>query len=410
MKPVVRVFAFLLLAAGLAAQLPSAWQAWRFSAPIAVPAAPGGRLVSVAVPAAVTLRARREWTDLRVIDAQGGEVPFVLLARTGGRAASRFPAKLLEPSGVKGAYRQVVADVGDGAAVHNSVKLRFEAQKNLLSWVEVAVSSDLKDWRVVRDRAPIYVLRESGMGENTEVTYPDSASRYLRVRVLDGSETYLITAVEVGTETVTEAERVSAGLDLRASTDRQGNSVWTSDGDASAWPLSRVEFSAPPALFYRHVTIERSDTGEQWQRVADGDVLRAPDGARERAWLGVDFPETYARRWRVIVLNRSDAAVAGLQPALLTAVRRVVLKAEPGEAYRLLYGNPRGRASRYDMAELTDRRQLEAAESVTLGAGAENAAWVDPSPWTERHDTALWGALVIAVIVLGAVAVRTLRG
>ena len=161
--------------------------------------------------------------------------------------------------------------------------------------------------------------------------------------------------------------------------------------------------------FNRPVLIERSDTAGQWQVVAGGTILRAPDGAADRAWLTVDFPESAARNWRVTVDNRNDAPIAGLRPTLLTAVRRVVLKQEPGAAYRLVYGNPRGRPAHYDMAQLADRKALDAAEPATLGPEEINRSWVDPSPWTEKHDTALWVALVVAVGVLGAVAVRTLR-
>jgi hypothetical protein len=407
MKAMARVAVWLACAAALVAQEPDRWQSWRYRAPVVAP--PGVGLIGVAVPAGVTSRARRGWGDLRVIDQSGREVPFVLIARTGETSVTRASARLLEPSQVAGAYRQVLADTGERGAVHNSLRLHLEATRNLMSWVEVAVGTDLKRWRVVEARAPIYVLREAGLGENTDVRYPDSASRYLRVRVLDGSDTYRITGVDVGLESAAVAERVPVVADLAPTTDRAGNSVWTSSADTSAWPISRVEFEAPPAMFYRHVTVEYGDVGDAWQRAGEGDVLRAPDGTQERAWLAVDVPETWARRWRITVDNRSDAPLDGLQPALLTAVRRVVFRQDPGEAYRLAYGNPRARPPQYDLARVIDRDRLEAAATATLGPEEENAAWIDPSPWTERYDAVLWVALIAAVIVLGAAAVRTLR-
>jgi hypothetical protein len=404
----VRCLILLAFTANLAARLPEAWWHWRYSAPIETAPASSGRLVSVPVPASVTTRARREWTDLRVIDSRGGEVPFVLHARLGGKSFNRRLVPLLEPSAVEGSYQQAVADTGQGGAVHNSIKLRFETNQNLLSWVEIAVSGDLQDWRVVRARAPIYVLRAEGMGENTDVSYPDSASRYVRIRILDGSGKYRLRSAELGYQTDAIAERVPSGIALAASTNRSGQSVWTSDADASALPVSRVEFNTAQTSFYRSATVE-SDDGERWRLVTGGDILRQPDGAGERAWLTIDFPEEHARRWRITVNNRNDAPVADLRPILLTAPRRIVLRQDSGESYRLLYGNPRAQAPRYDMAHLTDAKMLEMAEPATLGAEDVNPAWVDPSPWTERHDAVLWVALVAAVVILGAVAVRTLR-
>jgi hypothetical protein len=399
----------LAFTANLAAQLPEAWRHWRYSARIGTAPTSIGRLVSVPVPARVTTRARRDWIDLRVIDSRGGEVPFMLHARLGGKSFNRRQVPLLEPSAVEGRYQQAVADTGSGGVVHNSVKLGFETNQNLLSWVEIAVSGDLKDWRVVRERAPIYVLRAEGMGENTDVSYPDSASRFVRIRILDGSGKYRLRSAELGYQTAAIAERVPSGVALAASTNRSGQSVWTSDADASAFPVSRVEFQTTQTSFYRFATVESSDDGERWRPVTGGDILRQPDSSGERAWLILDFPEEHARRWRIAVNNRNDAPVADLRPILLTAPRRIVLRQDSGESYRLLYGNPRAQAPRYDMVHLTDAKMLETAEPATLGAEAVNPAWVDPSPWTERYDAVLWVALVLAVVMLGVVAVRTLR-
>ena len=319
----------LVFAATSAAQLPEAWQHWRYSAPIQIASSSSDRLVSVLVPSSATTRARRDWIDLRVIDSHGDEVPFVLHARLGGKTSNRSQVPLLEPSAVEGSYQQAVADTGSRGAVHNSIRLHLETGQNLLSWVEIAVSGDLKDWQVVRAKAPIYVLRAQGMGENTDVSYPDSASRYVRIRILDGSGKYKLRSAEVGFESSTIAERVPTGVVLVGSTNRPGQSVWTSDADASAIPVSRVEFQTTRTSFRRFATVESSDDGERWRLVKGGDILRQSDDTGERAWMTIDFPEEHARRWRITVNNRNDPPVADLRPALLTAPRRVVLRAAP---------------------------------------------------------------------------------
>ena len=146
-RHILLAFTLLAFTVNLAARLPEAWWHWRYSAPIETAPASSGRLVGVPVPASVTARARRDWTDLRVIDSRGGEVPFVLHARLGGKSFNRRQVPLLEPSAVAGRYQQAVADTGPGGVVHNSIKLHFETNQNLLSWVEIAVSGDLKEWR-----------------------------------------------------------------------------------------------------------------------------------------------------------------------------------------------------------------------------------------------------------------------
>jgi hypothetical protein len=38
-----------------------------------------------------------------------------------------------------------------------------------------------------------------------------------------------------------------------------------------------------------------------------------------------------------------------------------------------------------------------------------NGGWVDATPWTERHPALVWAAVAIAVLLVGVLAIRTLR-
>lgn len=394
----------------VAAQVPEAWQYWRYEAAIAVDTSDAdGGLVRAEVPVHVTARSLPGWADFRIVDAQGAERPFILHANRGGRTLDRRSVVPLEPAVVDGNVRQIIVDAGVNGARHNSMRLHIETKSNLLARVEVAVSSDLVDWRVVREAAPIYVLRADGMGENTDVTYPDSVSRYVRVRVSDGGEAFSIRSAEIGLEQSTVAEHVSADVALGEPTQSSGRTVWASSGNSSHVPVSRVAFVSAEAPFFRSVSVEATDDGRRWQVVATGEVLRVFDALGSREWLSIDVPERYARRWRVTVDNRNDAAVADLRPTLMTTPRYVVFRADSGESYTLLYGHPRAEAPRYDLARLTPSTAIDAAPLVAIGAETENAAWVDPAPWTERYDALLWVVLLLAVIVIGVVAIRTLR-
>ena len=52
---------------------------------------------------------------------------------------------------------------------------------------------------------------------------------------------------------------------------------------------------------------------------------------------------------------------------------------------------------------------MAAAVPGELGPEVVNADWIDPRPWTETHDIFLWIVLVVAVMLLGYAAVRSLR-
>lgn len=403
------IVGLLVATAWVQAQGADGWNHWQYSAPIDVATAQGSRLVAIVVPAHVTARARPAWQDVRVIDAEGREVPYVLHARHAVRTLARRPSRLLEPSVVPGAYTQALADTGAEGRVHNSVTLGIEGTDDLLTWVEVAVSSDLAAWRVLRERAPIYRLNNEGMGAQTLVTYADSPSRYLRVRVLDESKAHRINAISVAHEVVTTAERVPAKVVLVPVPGDPRQSTWMSGPDAVPPPISEVRFAMSQETFYRPVRVETSDDGQTWAWAASAEIFRTTEGGVPRASLAVAFAESPARRWRITVLNRNDAPLADLRPELYATPRRVVFRYEPGRQYRLVYGNARAAAAQYELSRLTDATTLESADTATLGAEVTNAAYADPAPWTERHQGVLWVALAGAVLVLGALAVRALR-
>ena len=128
-----------------------------------------------------------------------------------------------------------------------------------------------------------------------------------------------------------------------------------------------------------------------------------------RAALNVRGPEKSAAYWKITVHNRNDAPLIDLHPILQTVPRRVVFRSEPGRTYRLVYGNQRATRPQYEMERLVDASALDAAAVARLGDAQRNASYADPAPWTERHPIVLWGALGIALGVLGFLAVRTLR-
>ncbi len=409
MRPrrVVSAATVILVAIATMAQLPVAWKNWRYSASIDAGTVEGARYISVVVPATVVAHATQGLKDLRVIDGQGREVPYALSARLGGRATDRRDARLLEPSVVAGQYSQAIFDLGASPRVHNVVTLGLAGTDDVLTWVEVAVSDDHEHWRVVRNRAPIYRLQQAGLDDHTTVTYPESVTRYLRVRILDGSRPYTIERGTVVHEVVTEAERVPAGATLTAGSGPTESSLWTAT--TAAVPMSEVRFETSQASFYRPVSVEVSVDGSTWVHAGSGEIYRTVEAGQKREQLSVSFQEQAAIHWRVTVHNRNDAPLGDLHAAFYMTPRHLIVRQEPSQEYRLLYGNARVQAPQYDMARLVDPEVVAAAIPVTVGAELANAGYADPAPWTERHPEVMWLALGLAVVVLGGLAVRTMR-
>ncbi len=401
--------AFVLGAVTLAAQLPETWRHWQFAAPIEVTPAEAPRFVSVLVPDAVTAAAARDWADLRVIDEAAREVPYVLEARDARERREWRSARLLDPGFVPGQYSQAVLDLGPDPGVHNAVVLELGGIEDVQAGLQIAVSDDGQSWQIAAESVPIFRLREAARGERLDATYPASRSRYVRLRIFEGGRQVAITSARVAHEVVTPAERVPAGVALAPAPPdgRSTENVWVSGGPGAESRVAEVRFGTSVPQVSRLVVLEAADQHDRWRQVATGEIRRVP-GSVDRP-LSLAFTETVGRRWRVTVRNGNDPPVSDLVPVLYATPRRVVFRQEPGHTYQLIYGHARPDQPRYDLARLTSPDVLVAAAPASLGAPVVNADFVDATPWTERHPAVVWVAVVMAVLLLGAMAVRTLR-
>jgi hypothetical protein len=159
-----------------------------------------------------------------------------------------------------------------------------------------------------------------------------------------------------------------------------------------------------------------SDDGKTWNDVAQGNVYRhqtdvpnAEESASLKTSMRVEFDENRGRYWRTTVVNRNDAPVEGLRPSLQTHPYQIVFRQEPGQSYRLIYGHSRAEAAQYDLQRIITKTELERAVSGQIGDEEVNDSFVSPEPWSEQNPGVLWGALLIALLVLGYLALRSLR-
>lgn len=406
-------FGVAAAAAALAAALPGAWENWRYARPV-LNAAPG--LARAAVPLEAIAKARADLADLRLIDDRGLEVPFVLYSRPGERSTAWRRAALGDIGFLPGQYTEAIADAGEAGEPHNVIEVQTPARE-FFAWVEVAASDDRAAWRILRDRAPIYRLDGRAERESLAISYPETRSRWLRLRVRDPERALALPGCRVGREASEPPDLQPLPLPLPPDPAAPpGESRFTADLGAAHATVAGARFEASPGEFHRAVRLAASDDGEEWRDAGFGEIFRyrampaeGDGGPLPRERMQIEIAEGRGRFWRLSVLDRSDRPVPGLRPQLLAVPRYAVFDAEPGRAYRLLYGNSRARAASYDLARRISRAESEAAALFPLGPEEANEAWVNPEPWSEQHPAILWAALGIAVLALGWLALRSFR-
>jgi len=399
--------------------LPAAWKHWHYSreievaAPVAATGAttPAAQFADVVAPPDLYAHAQAGLTDLRVMDDRGTEVPYVIFQRLGSSKSSPLPTTLRENSFSAGAYTQLVLDAGAHAPFHNTVRIET-GESDFIEWVQAEASDDGHVWRMVQERAPIFRFRKDAHEGTQVVRYSENNAPYLRVRILDGDKKFPVSGAQILLETTEPAERVPLEMTLLADAkEPAGRSVWTAELGAAMPLVTEVGFEvdAPPE-FIRSVDISTSADGKDWWSLRNAEIYRYRQGDAQQEQLAVAVfnGAAQSRYLRVQIVNGNDAPLAAAAPKLYRTPQHIVFEQQPGRSYRLIYGQERAERAQYDLGRRVNAAQL-AAVAGQLGPEETNASWVDPRPWTETHDVFLWLVLVVAVMLIGYAAVRSLR-
>jgi Protein of unknown function (DUF3999) len=402
-----------------ATRLPSAWKHWHYSRAIEFPATDAPRLVSIAAPLDMYRRAKPWLADVRVIDDQGAEVPYVSSRQTGTSNTASVPSTVRENSFTAGKFTQFVVDLGPNAPFHNALRIDTNAP-DFIEWVRVEASDDGHLWRMVQERAPIFRFRKNNHQGTQIVHYSENNAQYLRVRILDGDAKFLVSAVNVLHEAVAPAERVPMGIPLALDANQPtGRAVWSADLGQAAALVTEVQFDVTsPPDFIRSVMVSSSEDGKEWGTFTSAEIYRYRQGDVEVQKLSVTFPVTAYRSYgalrtrylRVEIVNGNDAPLSGAAPQLYITPQHIVFEQQPGRSYRLIYGQDRAESAEYDLRRRVNAAQLADAEAGRLGPEEVNTDWVDPRAWTETHDMFLWLVMLAAVVLIGYAAVRSLGG
>jgi hypothetical protein len=395
-----------------ATPLPHAWRNWRYSRAIELPLTDTARLVGVVVPEDTFRHSSARLRDLRVMDDQGQETPFVVRTREGSTNVVSTPTTLVENSFALGRYTQIVLDLGKKAPFHNAVEIQT-AQTDFIEWVSVEASDDARLWRIVQPRAPFFQFHlQYHEGANT-VPYSENNAQYLRIHILDGVKQFPVSGANVFHKTVTPPERAPLTPTFEPGTPSSSErSAWIGDLGATGMPVSEVRFEvAPPAEFIRTVEVFASDDRQKWYRFAQGEIYRYYQEkiSQEQLVVSIPFGGAQGRYWKVEVVNGNDAPLSGVSLHLAAVPRHIVFEQQPGRTYRLLYGQSRAHPPEYDLARRLDTNQEDAAIAGNVGPEEENAEYSDPKPWTEKNSYLLWIVVGLAVLVLGYSSIRSLR-
>ncbi|HEY5030300.1 MAG TPA: hypothetical protein VIK39_17980, partial [Candidatus Angelobacter sp.] len=113
---------------------------------------------------------------------------------------------------------------------------------------------------------------------------------------------------------------------------------------------------------------------------------------------------------KVIIDNGDDPPLKLKTARLQQLEHRLYFEAPAAAPLTLYYGDEKLESPVYDYAKLF--LLAKDAAPAQLGGEEANAAYTgrpDERQWTEKHPAVLWIAIVAAVLVLGAIALRSMK-
>lgn len=406
-------------------------------------AAPVQRLI---VPADVyQWTSRPDLGDLRVLDASGALVPFVLRpAQTGAATEAWHPLPwfALPVAGDDGSRNSVNIQLGsdgtvvavqggptspsdprayllDTSAVNGAIdalRLEFDAG-DLVARIRVEGSDDLNRWRTLVTSATVARLGAADGVQADRIALAPVSSRYLRLVRLDTTAPLPLTAVAARRHQPGQPQR--AWLTLEAGAVAEDGSVRFDTG--GHFPLDRLRVIRGSGTWRGEVRIaSRPSTDGAWldhgRHLAYQVVLPGADADGRLGSEAIALGPVNDRYWQLTWLSQEGAAGAATQLEIGWLPHELwFLRQGPGD-HLLVYGQAGLEPANWPMAALQAAGTTAAAAEPppprplssprTLGGAARLEAEPPPLDW---QTLMLWTVLVAGVLLVAGLAWRLLR-
>jgi hypothetical protein len=397
---------------------------FQFERPVVKAAQTAGQTCAVVDPG-IFSHASAGLADLRLYQGATStpvETPYILRAAAPVASTSQSISLL----NLGKSSNQTVFDAEMPEGSYSDVELAINGRDFLAT---VTVSGSQTQTGASRTRLgsfTIFDLTQQRLGRSTVLHLPQSDFRFLHFQIAGPIAPENVTGLSV-TEVPASQPKYVTIAQTATGAQKGRDSVFEFNVPART-PVDRIVFvpGAQPSSFSRDVRVRVSPvvrppttdaTAPPQPVTASGNILRVhrvQDGHRiDEEHLTVDAPQVdfdSPATWTVTIENGDDAPIQIASIQLEMTEHDVCFDAAAGAAYTLYYGDSVLAAPQYDYATL-----FVAAANPTaaqLGAEIANPAYQprpDTRPFTEKHPALLWIALIVVLVLLGAVAIRSVK-
>lgn len=375
------------VAAATPAELDQARTAWRYRRSVDVP--PSDGFASLELPPELRAHARPDLRDLRLLAADGSEVPYAV-DRVVDREASRtWQGRLTdtfqEPVGPADEAAGTTSWTADLGALREFDTITLDVrEQDFAKRVRVEGSSDAREWRTLADDAPVFDRAWQGRVRHTHVVIGGgTAARYLKLTMHDHRRSPPVTLVGVAASWTRRAPGEAWSLPAPVGPAAHGRGVTRYRvGLPAGLPIEELALDTDDQAFSRRIVL-REIRGPEERVLADGWVyrVRLPEEALAGERLLLALSSGPGDGELVLEVHDGDSPpLRGLRLVASGTANRLLF-APSAAPVILYYGNDVTRPALYDLGPLRGRiATSQGLAAARLGAEEPNPAYQKPAP------------------------------
>ncbi len=353
--------------------------------------------------------ARFGFADLRLVDAQGTEIPYQLVER-GLQSRAAYDARLFDVAVVPGEYNILSLDLGESGHLHNRIEMEVSYEGDYLRSVKIEGSDDNQTWMLLGEDKLFRVGKDL---VKNYLEYPECSFRYLRLNIQTGGEkTLLVKNARVLWESAGQngsSRSIPVNvLDLQNNSKDKSTDIIIDLGSGS-YQVESLLMEINGRNFKRTVQCLESVDQKDWALIGEGQIMDYQWDNYSYQNHRIKVGKMCQRYIKLRIFNQDSPALDIKEFDVKAFTPQIIADLQPGQ-YVLWYGNRLAKAPAYDLGKFSvmiDKDSLP----VVYPAGEElNSAYNEPlEPWTERNKWLLNVAVTAAALALGFVIYKTLH-
>ena len=358
---------------------------------------------------------KSDWTlsDTRIFSAGEKEIPYLIWNSTKQWNRERLSVDILNRSYITKSHTTFTLDLGAEYFKTNRLKI-VTTSIDFTRGVTIEGSPDNREFVIIKNDVYIFDYTTEHRTSGTEISYPKTDYRYLKVTIWDDGEAPLQNlGGEVSIVEETEGELVSLGSDIKKIVQKPNEAITevVIDLKYKNIPSNMMVLKIDGKNFWRdvHILSSNVDNADRYREVESDLLYNISTQKFTRGKLTLEYPETQARYLKLIIENKDDAPLAISEVEVLGTPKKITFLAEPGVSYFLYFHNHMAPTPSYDIENTFSYIDLNSISRWTVGKVEKNPDYApieNEIPFSERHPWIIWGAIIFMVVFLGGIIVR----